>query len=424
MEIQPCRGHCGYPVTHFWRRSGNAIFFQAKGTHDHPRPEAKGSSEARRLLGSGRRAKSLAVILARDAALNEKLCSLRGQKRSHNKMDDNLLQQTNKKKRSLRDMTNNTNISSTSNNYNSTAQFDNSLNNCQWLNDINSVAYNTPLTEFNYQQNHDTALEQMSYNIPYESATTTQHINSPSASHSYSYSQQYSPNNSVMDDSVLGQHSGNLYESQTHSQTITTDYNSEPQKWLYESCDDTSSLTSSSGYNSDDYYFPNFMTSSLNGFEVNTSQPLVQESMQQLPEQQLSPAYYSNCSSSAASPLAADIYSSVFDADLPPSSALYTVNDSYQTALSSHTTYTDNSLLTQQQPQDQTPQYQTLSSFTSDSASDFYYSNTNSNNSNEWNIQMDNSSVNLYATSNSQQHSTAVSTMQQNHLMPLTTGVF
>ncbi|XP_078680538.1 uncharacterized protein LOC144915741 isoform X2 [Branchiostoma floridae x Branchiostoma belcheri] len=54
LELMPCRGHCGYPVTHFWRQENNVIFFQAKGTHDHPRPEPKASAEARRNL-SGRR---------------------------------------------------------------------------------------------------------------------------------------------------------------------------------------------------------------------------------------------------------------------------------------------------------------------------------------------------------------------------------
>ena len=42
LEIQPCRGHCGYPVTHFWRHvAGYGILFQAKGFHDHPRPSTK-----------------------------------------------------------------------------------------------------------------------------------------------------------------------------------------------------------------------------------------------------------------------------------------------------------------------------------------------------------------------------------------------
>lgn len=50
LEILPCRGHCGYPVTHFWRHTSEAIFFQAKGVHDHPRPEPKSSAEARRAL--------------------------------------------------------------------------------------------------------------------------------------------------------------------------------------------------------------------------------------------------------------------------------------------------------------------------------------------------------------------------------------
>ncbi|KAJ6649254.1 Transcription factor glial cells missing [Pseudolycoriella hygida] len=77
LEIQPCRGHCGYPVTHFWRHTDNAIYFQAKGVHDHPRPEAKGSSESRRALGSSRRIRGLAVLLARDAALNTKLRTLK-----------------------------------------------------------------------------------------------------------------------------------------------------------------------------------------------------------------------------------------------------------------------------------------------------------------------------------------------------------
>ncbi|XP_048521034.1 transcription factor glial cells missing isoform X1 [Dendroctonus ponderosae] len=81
LEILACRGHCGYPVTHFWRHTEHAIFFQAKGVHDHPRPEAKSTSEARRSLGSGRRVRGLAVLLAKEAALGNKLMSLRDPKR-------------------------------------------------------------------------------------------------------------------------------------------------------------------------------------------------------------------------------------------------------------------------------------------------------------------------------------------------------
>ncbi|XP_055594441.1 transcription factor glial cells missing-like [Uranotaenia lowii] len=62
LEILPCRGHCGYPVTHFWRHTTNAIFFQAKGVHDHPKPESKSSGETRKMLGIGRRERVLKAI--------------------------------------------------------------------------------------------------------------------------------------------------------------------------------------------------------------------------------------------------------------------------------------------------------------------------------------------------------------------------
>ncbi|XP_034038638.1 chorion-specific transcription factor GCMb isoform X2 [Thalassophryne amazonica] len=48
LELLACRGHSGYPVTNFWRVDGKAIFFQAKGVHDHARPESKSETEARR----------------------------------------------------------------------------------------------------------------------------------------------------------------------------------------------------------------------------------------------------------------------------------------------------------------------------------------------------------------------------------------
>lgn len=72
LEIRSCRGHCGYPVTHFWRHTDHAIFFQSKGVHDHLRPEPKNNAESRRAMG-GRRVRGLAVLLARDAALNNKV---------------------------------------------------------------------------------------------------------------------------------------------------------------------------------------------------------------------------------------------------------------------------------------------------------------------------------------------------------------
>ncbi|XP_072936341.1 transcription factor glial cells missing 2-like [Epargyreus clarus] len=87
LEVQPCRGHCGYPVTHFWRHTEHAIFFQAKGAHDHPRPEAKGASEVRRSLGAGRRVRGLALILAREAAIADKILTVKPDKQMSQKIN-------------------------------------------------------------------------------------------------------------------------------------------------------------------------------------------------------------------------------------------------------------------------------------------------------------------------------------------------
>ncbi|KAH0534299.1 hypothetical protein KQX54_002783 [Cotesia glomerata] len=81
LVIQQCRGHCGYPVTHFWRHTPHAIFFQAKGHHDHPRPEPKSTAESRRSSTNGRRIKGFGVFLDRDAAVGSKIMSLKQRKR-------------------------------------------------------------------------------------------------------------------------------------------------------------------------------------------------------------------------------------------------------------------------------------------------------------------------------------------------------
>lgn len=54
LSLLPCRGHGGYPVTNFWRHEEKCIFFQAKGMHDHPRPETKTEAEARRSINKKR----------------------------------------------------------------------------------------------------------------------------------------------------------------------------------------------------------------------------------------------------------------------------------------------------------------------------------------------------------------------------------
>ena len=47
LVLMTCGGHCGYPVTHFWRQTGHYLFFQAKGVHDHPQPEVKSCAKSR-----------------------------------------------------------------------------------------------------------------------------------------------------------------------------------------------------------------------------------------------------------------------------------------------------------------------------------------------------------------------------------------
>ncbi|XP_077544694.1 transcription factor glial cells missing 2-like [Haemaphysalis longicornis] len=41
MYLQHCRGYGGSAVRHFWRHTVSAVFFEAKGFHDHPRPNTK-----------------------------------------------------------------------------------------------------------------------------------------------------------------------------------------------------------------------------------------------------------------------------------------------------------------------------------------------------------------------------------------------
>ena len=84
LEIQACRGHCGYPVTHFWRhvpslgilfqvyhmflilsRIMASIFYdfhQAKGFHDHPKPCTKSSATSLKRKGNVKKAKASQVI--------------------------------------------------------------------------------------------------------------------------------------------------------------------------------------------------------------------------------------------------------------------------------------------------------------------------------------------------------------------------
>ena len=457
MEIQPCRGHCGYPVTHFWRRSGNAIFFQAKGTHDHPRPEAKGSSEARRLLGSGRRARSLAVILARDAALNDKLSSLRGGiKRQNSKMDSDpdtaaaSVQQLGKRKRNLKEISNtNSNQATTATpatsfiNPNPNQQFEHSMASNQWLNDMQTppeYTTATTLIDFNYSHHHNAALDQISYNIPYETAAQTQQTLSAPLYNStpYNQQQQYSAGISLLGDStLLCQHQAatvGLYDTQNNEMLIQ-DYHQQQQqdiqqKWMYESCDDTSSLTSSSGYNSDDYYLSNFLSPTLNGYDnQNSNVPLA--------------GNYNSNSANTPTSTATDIYNAVFDVDLPAntitsnnsSSTMTTTTgssavqfsgsgDNFTSSNIPAMSFGDNMLNDNDRRQGHS-QYETLSHYASDAAGpDFYYSNSAGDNGSEWNIQIHNptsSTQQLYTVTATAAAAVTITELQNNHQ---TMGVF
>ncbi|XP_025408831.1 transcription factor glial cells missing 2-like [Sipha flava] len=86
LEIIQCRGHCGYPVTHFWRHTDYAIFFQAKGVHDHLRPEAKSTSEARRSFGNSRKPRNNGVVqMNRELPFNNRTLNLKRQRTNGNR---------------------------------------------------------------------------------------------------------------------------------------------------------------------------------------------------------------------------------------------------------------------------------------------------------------------------------------------------
>ncbi|KAL3227489.1 hypothetical protein MRX96_004193 [Rhipicephalus microplus] len=42
LEVQPCRGHCGYPVTHFWRHTGTGGVLPGKRSSRPPTTRAQG----------------------------------------------------------------------------------------------------------------------------------------------------------------------------------------------------------------------------------------------------------------------------------------------------------------------------------------------------------------------------------------------
>ncbi|KAH8376487.1 hypothetical protein KR200_002815 [Drosophila serrata] len=266
LEIQACRGHCGYPVTHFWRRDGNGIYFQAKGTHDHPRPEAKGSTEARRLLAGGRRVRSLAVMLARESALSDKLSSLRPTKRQ---AKTQLIQES-KRKRQEVVMPSSQELLTVSNGYLPTSTPTHATSFGQTAAGAGGYGSAGPVAT--------PAASQWNGEIYYDhEGATYDHgmygydmLHSPLSSHSStgSYYQENLPQQ--LQQQLHQQQQQQQQQEQQQPHLVASGGNPSYEQPIsasfqcgmpvYESCDDTSSLTSSSGYSSEDYgYFNGYL---------------------------------------------------------------------------------------------------------------------------------------------------------------------
>ncbi|KAH8274159.1 hypothetical protein KR044_013293, partial [Drosophila immigrans] len=388
LEIQPCRGHCGYPVTHFWRRAGNAIYFQAKGTHDHPRPEAKGSTEARRLLAGGRRVRSLAVMLARDAALSDKLCSLRANKRQ---AKTQLLQESAGKRKQRSGNTaellpataelpayRNVAVAADAPTTPPTAMFQQvqtagyAAMTPQWSTDCSSY----------YSQ--DAALSYNSgggvYGYEMHSPLSPLSSNSSTASYYASSEAQLQQQQLQQQQTQLQPPLGQQASSSSHFELATTTTTAanpassyQTGMNLYESCDDTSSLTSSSGYSSEDYgYFNGYVPQALDISGSSTASP---------------DSFYTPNS---------EIFS-VFDGHLNGGNSstvelLYEEATAYQQQALQQQQQQQQAFMPttavavpyQQQPQQQQPQQQEQQQ---QQTADYYYSNTGVDN--VWNIQMD-----------------------------------
>ncbi|KAH8282894.1 hypothetical protein KR054_010619 [Drosophila jambulina] len=263
LEIQACRGHCGYPVTHFWRRDGNGIYFQAKGTHDHPRPEAKGSTEARRLLAGGRRVRSLAVMLARESALSDKLSSLRPTKRQ---AKSQLLQESKRKRQEIipsssQELLNNGYLPTSTPTH--ATSFGQTAAGAGSYGSAGSVAVTPAASQWNgeiYYEQEGATYDHGMYGYDM--------LHSPLSSHSSSgsYYQENLPQQLQQQLHQQQQQQQEQQQQQQHNLVASTSYE-QPISGsfqcgmpVYESCDDTSSLTSSSGYSSEDYgYFNGYL---------------------------------------------------------------------------------------------------------------------------------------------------------------------
>ncbi|XP_055544453.1 transcription factor glial cells missing-like [Wyeomyia smithii] len=245
LEILPCRGHCGYPVTHFWRHTANAIFFQAKGVHDHPRPESKSSGETRKILGIGRRERVL-------KAIQSKVTKITGGKQT--KKATRQLLESCKAVPASQPSVNQLNRLSAENSYNLTFQSNYKSNNHYGvgLAPTNHSSHVHPTNqEYNYSYYYDNS----SFIHPEEIFQLDQPIRPinkhPSCSNTSLHTLGVSP------PTVLDMESGNIYKN--NSLTSPNDYGSrylDCIKYETNSTDtDTASLTSGSSMFDDFSYY-------------------------------------------------------------------------------------------------------------------------------------------------------------------------
>ncbi|XP_050338612.1 transcription factor glial cells missing-like [Bactrocera neohumeralis] len=272
LEIQPCKGHCGYPVTHFWRRASNVIFFQAKGTHDHPKPEAKGSTEARRLFGNSRRIRNTSTTLTqRKTSRNNKYRSTNNHFMNSQHRLDKLEEQ--------RNITNYCSIYESPHNVAPFAQEQENLEQSRLLpSEItpfmsSTLCLNTTTLTDNSNLNHMTAASNVNR---LENNFTMLENCQPSSAMTSSVSLYYSPSMQNQELQNTTKKSKIMELSSTSETQFFTPVYHEPRRFN-ENYDDTSSVTSSSGYNSDDYYYPCFVPCSASSTSLTLASNQCQE---------------------------------------------------------------------------------------------------------------------------------------------------
>ncbi|XP_037950628.1 transcription factor glial cells missing-like [Teleopsis dalmanni] len=364
LVIQPCRGHCGYPVTHFWRRSGNAIFFQAKGKHDHPRPEVKGTKQTCRFLSSQKRVRSLSTMFAKNTRLNAKLSIQQPKKVQPLKSVKNDGCINNQKQPQQKgDYTRNINLALSVQGSIDTyiSNWDDNVYYGMQTIERPSSSYNT-VSRFSNVDSADNFHLQNAQKYNILKTVMTPELAMPHTPHDLSRT-------SINSDYF------NAHQSFSHNNCSQVLLQSKPENeknnWIYESCDDTSSLTSSSGYNSDDYTHPfSTFTSSSNVPCIKTTQANNRNSDILFNSE----VCYNSLQTSA------DIYNK----------NILSSTKSYINELQA--VYFDNNYVSPDCLQyTQADHYQSISA--GSSVSDFFYSNSESDNG-AWNIQI-NSASNL-----------------------------